>query len=126
MGPRTAPPRSGYIYFYWILCVRELTTPRREEEAVSTGEFDRVDKFSSLSLLHAYRAVSAVVSDDHNFDRGVETARAVARTVLTEQGPDGLAEVTVELSLKLAEALERIAAEHGVAATDLAEVWFVG
>jgi hypothetical protein len=103
-----------------------LTTPRREEEAVSTGEFDRVDKFSSLSLLHAYRAVSAVVSDDHNFDRGVETARAVARTVLTEQGPDGLAEVTVELSLKLAEALERIAAEHGVAATDLAEVWFVG
>ena len=93
---------------------------------MSTGEFDRVDKFSSLSLLHAYRAVSAVVSDDHNFDRGVETARAVARTVLTEQGPDGLAEVTVELSLKLAEALERIAVEQGVAATDLAEVWFVG
>ena len=40
---------------------------------MSTGEFDRVDKFSSLSLLHAYRAVSAVVSDDHNFDRGVDT-----------------------------------------------------
>ena len=62
-----------------------------------------------------------MASDDHNFDRGVETARAVARTVLTEQGPDGLAEVTVELSLKLAEALERIATEQGVAATDLAE-----
>jgi hypothetical protein len=103
-----------------------LTTPRREEEAVSTGEFDQVDEFPSLFRLHAYRAVSAMVSDDHNFDRGVETARAIARTVLAEQGPDGLAEVTVELSLKLAEALERIAVEQGVAATDLAEVWFVG
>ena len=71
---------------------------------MSTGEFDQVDEFPSLFRLHAYRAVSAVVSDDHNFDRGVETARAVARTVLAEQGPDGLAEVTVELSLKLAEA----------------------
>jgi hypothetical protein len=50
-----------------------------------------------------------MVSDDHNFDRGVETARAIVHTVLSEHGPDGLAEVTVELSLKLAEALERIA-----------------
>jgi hypothetical protein len=102
-----------------------LTTPRREEEAVSTGEFEQVEEFPSLFRLHAYRAVSAVVSDDHNFDRGVETARAIAQTVLTEHGPDGLAEVTVELSLKLAEALERIAANQGLAATDLAEVWFV-
>jgi hypothetical protein len=31
----------------------------------------------------------------------------------------------VELSLKLAEAVERIAAEEGLAAVDLAEVWFV-
>ena len=30
----------------------------------------------------------------------------------------------VELSLKLAEALERIAAQDGVPAADLAEVWF--
>jgi hypothetical protein len=34
--------------------------------------------------------------------------------------------VTVELSLKLVEALELIAAEPGLTATDLAEVWFVG
>jgi hypothetical protein len=33
--------------------------------------------------------------------------------------------VTVELSLKLAEALERIAAEQGLAAPDLAEILFV-
>jgi hypothetical protein len=101
-----------------------LTTPRREEAAVSTGEFDHVEQFTSLSRLHAYQAVSAVVSDDHNFDRGVQTARAIVHAVLSEHGPDGLAEVTVELSLKLAEALERIAADQGLTATDLADVWF--
>jgi hypothetical protein len=92
---------------------------------VSTGEFDQVEEFLPPSRLHAYQAVSAVVSDDHNFERGVETARAIVYTVLSEHGPDGLAKVTVELSLKLAEALERIAAEQGLAATDLADVWFV-
>jgi hypothetical protein len=72
--------------------------------------------------------VSAVVSHDHNFERGVQnqTARAIARTLVTEHGPDGLAEVTVEMSLMLAEALERIAAEQGLTATGLAKVWFVG
>ena len=45
--------------------------------------------------------------------------------VLAEAGPDGLTEMVVELTLKLAEALERIAAEQGRAAADLAEVWFV-
>jgi hypothetical protein len=69
--------------------------------------------------------VSAVVSDDHNFERGVETTRAIAHMVLAEHGPDGLAEVTVELSLKLAEALERIATEQKLTATDVAEVLFV-
>jgi hypothetical protein len=102
-----------------------LTTPRREEEAVSTGEFDQVDEFPSLFRLHAYRAVSAVVSDDHNFDRGVATARSLVHAVLSEHGPNGLVEVTIELSLKLAEALERIAAEQGLAAPDLAEILFV-
>ena len=56
---------------------------------MSTGEFDRVEEFPSLSRLHAYRAVSAVVSDDHNFDRGVETARAIVHTVLTSMAPTG-------------------------------------
>ena len=40
-------------------------------------------------------------------------------------GVDGLAEVAVELALKLASALERIAVEQGLVAVDLAEVWFV-
>ena len=33
--------------------------------------------------------------------------------------------MVVELTLKLAEAVERIAAEKGLAAADLVEVWFV-
>ena len=66
-----------------------------------------------------------MVSDDHNAERGQDAARAVADVVLAEAGPAGLAEMVVELTLKLAEALERIAAEQGRAAADLAEVWFV-
>ena len=50
---------------------------------------------------------------------------AVAHAVLAEAGPDGLTEMVVELSSKLAEALEHIAAERGIAAADLADVWFV-
>jgi len=95
------------------------------EGAVSTSEFDQVQEASSWSRLQAYRVMSAVVSDDHNFDRGVATARSIVHAVLSEHGPNGLAEVTVELSLKLAEALERIAAEQGLAAPDLAEILFV-
>jgi hypothetical protein len=37
----------------------------------------------------------------------------------------GLAAVAVELSVQLASALERIAAEQQIAAVDLAAVWFV-
>jgi hypothetical protein len=73
----------------------------------------------------AYEAVHAVLSDDHNYERGVEEAWAVARATLAEFGAVGLAVVAVELSVQLASALERIAAEQGIAAVDLAEVWFV-
>ena len=66
-----------------------------------------------------------MVSDDNNFERGVAGARAVADSVLAEAGTAGLTETVVELALKLAEALERIASEQGLAAEDLAEVWFV-
>ena len=73
----------------------------------------------------AYEAVHAVLSDDHNYERGVEEAWAVTKATLAECGAVGLAAVTVELSLQLASALERIAAEQKIAAVDLAEVWFV-
>jgi hypothetical protein len=73
----------------------------------------------------AYEAVHAVLSDDHNYERGVEGAWAVAKAAHAEFGGVGLAAITVELSLQLASALERIAAEQQIAAVDLADVWFV-
>ena len=73
----------------------------------------------------AYEAVQAVLSDDHNYERGVEGARGVAEAALAEFGAVGLTAIMVELSLQLASALERIATEQGIAAVDLAAVWFV-
>jgi hypothetical protein len=73
----------------------------------------------------AYDSVRAVLSDDHNYERGVAGAQEVLAAVLAESGVDGLAEVAVELSLKLASAMERIAGDQGLAAVDLADVWFV-
>jgi hypothetical protein len=80
---------------------------------------------SSQVRRRAYEAVRAVLSDDHNHERGVEEAWAVAKAALAECGAVGLAAVAVELSLQLASALERIAAEQEIAAVDLAEVWFM-
>src|SRR5215213_2237716 len=73
----------------------------------------------------AYEAVRAVLSDDHNYERGVEEAWAATKAILAESGAVGLAAVTVELSLQLASALEQIATGQGIAAVDLADVWFV-
>ena len=86
------------------------------------SEFDQI---AELLESRAYQAVAAVVSDDHNFERGLDAARAVADAVLAKAGPDGLTEMVVELSSKLAEALEHIAVEQGIAAADLADVWFL-
>jgi hypothetical protein len=92
---------------------------------VSANEFGHAEALTSLSRVRAYEAVHAVVSDDSNFERGIRGARAVADAVLAEAGTAGLRATAVELALRLAEALERIAAEQGLAAADLAEVWFV-
>ena len=54
-----------------------------------------------------------MVSDDHNYERGVDAARAVAHGVHAEYGAAGLTEKAVALSLKLAEAIEGIAADQG-------------
>jgi hypothetical protein len=80
---------------------------------------------SSQVRRRAYEVVRAVLSDDHNSERGVEEAWTVARATLSEFGAVGLAAVAVELSLQLASALERIANQQHIAAADLAEVWFV-
>src|SRR3954454_17601358 len=73
----------------------------------------------------AYEAVHAVLSDDHNYERGVDEARAVAKAVLAEFGAVGLTAVAVELSLQLASALKQIATPQEIGTVDLAAVWFV-
>ena len=95
---------------------------------------DRTGRGESIDLYarkRAYDLVRAVLSDNHNEEHGhnqeqeVAAARSVAIAVLAEAGIDGLSDVAVDLSLRLASALERIAADQGLAAVDLAEVWFV-
>jgi hypothetical protein len=92
---------------------------------VGAGEFDHIEDCRSLVRHRVYEAVSAVVSDDHNYERGVQAARAITHKVLAESGPEGVTEMAVELSSKLAEAVERIAAEQGIAAVDLVDVLLV-
>jgi len=88
----------------------------------STGRDQSVDTYARA---RAYESVRAVLSDDHNYAEGVAAVRRVAATVVAEAGTAGLADVVVGLSMELASALERIAAEQGIAAVDLADVWFV-
>ncbi len=87
-----------------------------------SGPGESVDLYARA---RAYESVRAVLSDDHCHECGVAAARRVVSAVLEESGVAGLADTTVELSLKLASALERIAGDQGLAAVDLAEVWFV-
>jgi len=88
----------------------------------STGRHESVDVYARA---RAYESVRAVLSDDHNYAEGVAAARRVAAAVVAEAGAVALADVVVGLSLELASAIERIAAEQGMAAVDLADGWFV-
>jgi hypothetical protein len=65
----------------------------------------------------------AVLSDDHNYERGLTALRDLVDQIVREEGSTGLCDFTLALSLGLASALERIAHDHGLAADDLAEVW---
>ena len=69
-------------------------------------------------------AMRAVLSDDHSYERGLAALHDLIDQVVRDEGATGLGELTVALSLELAKALEEIAQEHGLAAADLAEVWF--
>ena len=70
------------------------------------------------------QAMHAVLSDDHNYERGLVTLTDLVDRILREEGTGALRDVAVALSLALATALERIAHEQGLAAEDLLEVWF--
>jgi hypothetical protein len=69
-------------------------------------------------------AMRAVLSDDHSYERGLAALRDLVDQVVRDEGATGLADLTVALSLELAQALEEIARDQGLAAADLAEVWF--
>ncbi|QJY47976.1 hypothetical protein [Pseudonocardia broussonetiae] len=77
---------------------------------------------------HAQRAVllamRALLSDDHNYERGVAALDELVDRTVRERGPAALRDVAVALSLALATAVERIAQDQGLAAEDLVEVWF--
>ena len=69
-------------------------------------------------------AMRAVLSDDHNYERGLATLRDLVDRVARDEGTSGLREFAVTLSLAVAGALERMAHDQGLTAADLAEVWF--
>jgi hypothetical protein len=88
----------------------------------SAGRGDSTDLYARR---RAYELVQAVLSAEQDKEARARAARTVAAAVLDETGIEGLTDVTVDLSLILASTLERIAADHGLVAADLAEVWFM-
>ena len=70
------------------------------------------------------KAMRAVLSDDHNYERGVASLTDLIDWIAQEGGATRLSDVAVALSLALATALERIALDQELAAEDLVEVWF--
>ena len=70
----------------------------------------------------AHRVVMAVVSDDHNAEVGEAAVRALVGEASSIGGTDGLEALAVELALKIAELLERVATGADLAAVDVADV----
>jgi len=104
---------------------------------LSAAEFDPIEKVDPIEKFdpapasdwmirrRAYQAVRELLSDDNNYDRGLVRARAVVDLVSAQAGDTGLTKLAMVLTMNLAQALERIAAGQQLAASDLAEVWFV-
>ena len=74
------------------------------------------------SIVHS--VVMAVVSDDHNAEIGKAALREIVAGVGLIGGARGLEDLAVELASKVAELVERMATEQGVAAVDLADILF--
>jgi hypothetical protein len=92
---------------------------------VSENMASRGESTDLYARRRAYELVRAVLSAEQDKEARARAARTVAAAVLDEAGIEGLTIVTVDLSLTLASALERIAIDHGLVAADLAEVWFM-
>jgi|SoiMethySBSTD1v2_1073268.scaffolds.fasta_scaffold1083303_2 hypothetical protein len=69
-------------------------------------------------------ALRTVLSDDHNYELGLATLRDLMDHTVRQDGATALSDLTVALSLELAEALDRIAHDEGLATADVAEIWF--
>jgi hypothetical protein len=54
----------------------------------------------------------AVLSDDHNYERGLASLNGLVDLIVRENGSTGVRDVAVALSLALATALERIAQDQ--------------
>jgi hypothetical protein len=80
------------------------------------------DELRSRELI--LEAMRAVLSDDHNYERGIASLTALIDRIAHEDGAATLSDIAVALSVALATALERIALDQGLAAADLVEVWF--
>jgi hypothetical protein len=76
------------------------------------------------SQRNVLKAMRALLSDDHNYERGLAVLRDLVDQITRDEGAAGVCDFTVALSLGLAEALDRIAHEQGLATADLAEIWF--
>jgi hypothetical protein len=82
---------------------------------------DPDERQTRLMVLQAMRAV---LSDDHSYEAGLAALTDLIERILREDGAGALRDVSVALSLALATALERVANDQGLAAEDLADVWF--
>jgi hypothetical protein len=82
------------------------------------------DPDEQQTRLMVLQAMRAVLSDDHNYEAGLAALTDLINRILREDGAGALRDVSVALSLALATALERIANDQGLAAEDLADVWF--
>jgi hypothetical protein len=69
-------------------------------------------------------AMRAVLSDDHNYARGVADLTDLIDRIAHQDSGKALGDVAVAVSIALAIALERIARGQGLTAEDLIEVWF--
>jgi hypothetical protein len=120
-----ARSRSPVVRRYSPSFVGYALRPAPEERRMSDDRTGRGESIDLSARRRAYELVRAVLSDVHDQEHRAAAARSVAVAVLAEAGIDGMADVAVDLSLRCASALERIAADQGLAAVDLAEVWFV-
>lgn len=69
-------------------------------------------------------AMRALLSDDHNHERGMAALHDLVDRIVRDGGTLALRDVAVALALALATALERVAQDQGLAADDLVDVWF--